>query len=210
MNPNRLFTIGHSSHDIETFLGLLRRHGVTAVCDVRSAPYSRHAPQFSYKAIRQQLTAEGIQYVYLGKELGPRSKDPACYRDGKVRYDLLAATAAFQEGLARVRSGMREFRVALMCAEKDPVACHRTILVCRHLRAPWIDIWHILEDGTLEDNRDTEKRLMKMLKIPERTLFDPPEDLVERAYDLQGERIAYLPEAVVPENPEGATTSPVC
>jgi uncharacterized protein (DUF488 family) len=129
--------------------------------------------------------------VYLGKELGPRSDDPACYINGKVHYELLSKTPKFKEGLKRIKKGVEGYRVAIMCAEKDPVTCHRTILVCRHLRGKDFQISHILEDGSLEDNSETERRLMKMLKIPEQTLFEQPEELVERAYDLQGERIAY-------------------
>jgi uncharacterized protein (DUF488 family) len=176
---------------METFIQLLAKHGITAVCDVRSAPYSKYTPQFNYESIREQLKKAGIQYVYLGKELGPRSDDPACYLDGKVQYNLLALTSRFKEGLARIKKGVEDYKVALMCAEKDPAVCHRTILICRHLRAEDLEISHILEDGNLEDNRDTERRLMKMLKIPERTLFDRPEDLVEQAYDKQGGRISY-------------------
>ena len=104
---------------------------------------------------------------------------------------MVNETNMIEEGIARIKKGVEMYRVAIMCAEKDPAICHRTILVCRHLRKEDFQISHILEDGSLEDNSDTERRLMKMLKIPERTLFDRPEDLVERAYDLQGERIAY-------------------
>ena len=201
----RLYTIGHSNHEMEKFIRLLRMHDITAVCDVRSAPYSKYASQFNYDPIGRRLKTAGIQYVYLGRELGPRSDDPACYVGGKVRYEKIAETAAFKEGLARVRKGIESYRVALMCAEKDPAVCHRTILVCRHLREADLEIKHILEDGSLEDNRDTERRLMKMLKIPEVTLFDRPEDQIERAYDKQGERIAY---AVKPKNPEGLESGP--
>ncbi len=187
----QIYTIGHSNHGVEKFIQLLKQHSITAVCDIRSAPYSKYTPQFNYESIRQQLKVAGIQYVCLGKELGPRSEDPACYVDGKIRYDLLAQTDRFKEGLAWVKKGVETYRVALMCAEKDPAVCHRTILVCRHLKGMDFEISHILEDGSLEDNRDTERRLMKMLKIPEQTLFERPEDLVERAYNEQGNRIAY-------------------
>ncbi|MBC8393598.1 MAG: DUF488 domain-containing protein, partial [Deltaproteobacteria bacterium] len=98
----RIYTIGHSNHEIETFLELLKQHDITAVCDVRSAPYSKYVPQFNYDTVLRQLKKAGVQYVYLGKELGPRSEDPGCYVDGKVRYELLARTALFQVGLKRL------------------------------------------------------------------------------------------------------------
>ena len=175
---------------MEKFIELLQTHGIQAVCDVRSAPFSKYAPQFNVQHIRQDLSAAKIRYVYLGKELGPRTEDPACHGDGKIDYTLLARTEKFQKGLARVQKGALSYKIALMCAEKDPMVCHRTILVCRHLKKAGLDIVHILENGGLESNGETERRLMKMLKIPELGLFDTPEDLVQRAYDIQGRRIA--------------------
>ncbi len=188
---NDLFTIGHSTHTTEKFVELLSMHGITAVCDVRSSPYSKYNPQFNRETLQKELKAHGMAYVFLGDHLGPRSDDPECYTDGKVQYDQLAEKSRFRQGLDRVRKGMASYRVALMCSEKDPLTCHRMILVCRHLRADEIDIWHILEDGRVENNRDSEKRLMDHLKIPQAELFDTEEDLIQRAYNKQGERIAY-------------------
>lgn len=187
---DELYTIGHSNHQKEKFIELLSTHSITAVCDVRSQPYSKFNPQFNRELIRETLKGHGIAYIFLGKELGPRSDDPACFVDGKVGYRKLAETMAFCQGLNRLRDGMKSYRIALMCAEKDPIACHRTILVCRHLRSDEIKIRHILEDGSLEDNSDSERRLMQITKIPETDFFDSPEDLIGRAYDIQGERIS--------------------
>lgn len=116
-----LYSIGHSTHPIETFVGLLQMHGVTALVDVRSHPYSKHFPQFSKDALKDALQKSGITYVFLGKELGARSENPACYRQGKVQYDLLAKEPLFAQGLDRLRQGMQKFQIALMCAEKDPL-----------------------------------------------------------------------------------------
>ena len=186
-----LFTIGHSVHSLEHFIELLKTHGVTALCDVRSSPYSRFTPQFNRESLKEELVRRRIAYLYLGAELGPRSSDPACYENGKVQYNRLAAREIFQQGLGRLRKGMATHRIALMCAEKDPLTCHRTILICRNLRGGDITIRHILEDGTLEDNRVTEKRLMKLLKIDPADLFSTEEEQIQRAYDIQGANIAY-------------------
>jgi len=186
-----LYTIGHSTHSVEKFIELLLMHGITAVCDVRSQPYSKFNPQFNRENIQTDLKHASIAYVFLGKELGPRSDDPACYEDGKVQYHLLAATTIFQHGLERLKKGMDSHRIAVMCAEKDPLMCHRTILVCRHLRGEDIEIKHILEDGSVERHVDCEKRLLRFLKIPPLQLFDSPEDLINRAYDIQSEKIAH-------------------
>lgn len=188
---NHLFTIGHSNHSVETFIELLLLQGITAVCDVRSKPYSRFAPQFNRERLKNDLKKRGILYIYLGAELGPRSSDPSCYEKGKVNYRSLAGTALFGEGIKRLMKGLKEYRVALMCAEKDPVLCHRMILVCRNLKNENICIGHIREDGSVEDNRSAEARLMEMLKISPEDLFSSQTEQVSRAYDLQGEKIAY-------------------
>jgi len=186
-----LFTIGHSIHSVERFVDLLKMHGVTALCDVRSSPYSRYTPQFNREPLKDELARQHIIYLYLGAELGPRSSDPTCYENGKVQYNRLAGKEIFQQGLGRLRKGMATYRIALMCAEKDPLTCHRMLLICRNLRGDDVVIRHILEDGSLEDNRDTEKRLMKQLKIDPADLFSAEADQIQRAYDLQGEKVAY-------------------
>jgi len=186
-----LFTIGHSIHSVERFVDLLKTHGVTALCDVRSSPYSRFTPQFNREPLKDELARQHIIYLYLGAELGPRSSDLTCYENGKVQYNRLAGKDIFQQGLGRLQKGMATYRIALMCAEKDPLTCHRMLLICQNLRGDDIVIRHILEDGALEDNRDTEKRLMKLLKIDPTDLFSTEADQIQRAYDLQGEKVAY-------------------
>jgi len=187
-----LFTIGHSVHPVERFIELLNMHGITALCDVRSSPYSRFTPQFNREVLKDELTKHPIAYIYLGSELGPRSSDQNCYKDGKIQYDLLARTDLFQQGLGRLRKGIKSYRIAMMCAEKDPIVCHRMILICRYLRDGGIRIGHILEDGAIENHSDTEARLMELLKISPDDLFSTTEVQVMRAYDLQGEKIAYI------------------
>ena len=186
-----IFTVGHSNHTPDTFIGLLRLHGINAIADVRSSPYSRFASQFNKDALAELLANNRITYVFLGNYLGARPNDPLCYRNGAIDFARLCQTDYFQEGLERVRNGSARFNLALMCAEKDPIQCHRTILVCRHLRTNNAIIKHILEDGELEDNRDSERRLMNLLHMPTEDFFKSPEDLIEEAYDRQGERLAY-------------------
>ena len=186
-----LYTIGHSNHSLERFMDLLTGHSITAVCDVRSSPYSRYNPQYNREPFQEELNKNGIRYVFLGKELGPRSDNPACYVNGKVQYHLLAMSALFKEGIRRLKKGMESFRIALMCAEKDPITCHRAILICRHLRDEGMTIRHILEDGSIEDNEDSIARMMKLLKMQDTNLFKGKEEIIQDAYDLQGGKIAY-------------------
>jgi uncharacterized protein (DUF488 family) len=193
VTSNTIFTIGHSTHSQERFIALLRQHGITALCDVRSNPFSRANPQFNLDELKQVLPGHGTGYVFLGKELGARSDDPACYQGGKVQYDLLARTELFQQGLARIQAGMSKgFRIALMCAEKEPLECHRTILVARHLAALGIDVQHIHANGNLEGHTDALRRLAQMVDVPEQDIFHrTPEELLDDAYRRQENRIAY-------------------
>jgi uncharacterized protein (DUF488 family) len=188
---NVVFTIGHSIHTQEGFIALLQQHGITAVGDVRSSPYSRVNPQFNREELKKALQGRGITYVFLGKELGARSEDPSCYEHGKVHYERLAHTKAFRYGLERVQKGMKRYRLALMCAEKEPLECHRTILVGRHLAALGFDVEHIHADGRLESHTDALKRLARILGLPEQDMFRSQEELLADAYHRQGERIAY-------------------
>jgi len=197
-----VYTIGHSNHAPERFLELLERHGIAAVVDVRSRPYSRMNPQFNRENLKRLLQAADIGYVFLGRELGARSEDPACYAGSKVQYERLAATELFRQGLDRVCEGLETYRLALMCAEKEPLDCHRTILVARHLRARGVAVQHILEDGGLERHEETLARLRERLRLPESDLFRSEEEVLEDAYRMQGERIAY--EAEEETGPAGA------
>jgi uncharacterized protein (DUF488 family) len=127
----------------------------------------------------------------LGDQLGGRSDDPEAYVNGKIQYHTLASSEEFLQGLERVRKGIESYTVALMCSEKDPIHCHRALLVCRYLREDSYEIFHILEDGTLESHDEFEKRLLRLLNLPERDLFATYDELLEQAYDVQGERIAH-------------------
>ena len=196
-----VLTIGHSTRTLQAFSDLLVRHGVTAVADVRSAPYSRWQPHFNRDSVKRALAQRAIAYVFLGEELGARSKDRSCYLNGRVQYRRLAATAAFRKGLARVMNGSSKESIALMCAEGDPVECHRTILIARELVANGLDVQHILPDGSLEPHGEAMRRLLRKLRLLQQGFLDSPESLIERAYAEQEERIAYVDQASVPENP---------
>lgn len=153
------FTIGHSNHSIDRFIDLLGSAGVTTIADVRSMPFSRWVPHFSRPALERHLKLASISYVFLGEQLGGRPRDKACWRDGRVDYDLVAATDSFRQGLDRVEIDASRHRIALMCAERDPLDCHRFLLVSRRLAERGAAITHILADGSLEDHLATEQRM---------------------------------------------------
>jgi uncharacterized protein (DUF488 family) len=186
-----VFTIGHSIHPQKRFIGLLLQHHITALCDVRSKPYSRVNPQFNREELKESLRECSIKYVFLGKELGARSEDPMCYENGKVQYNRLAHTDLFRRGLERVQNGMKDYRLTLMCAEKEPLECHRTILIARHLADLGLDVQHIHADGRLESHADALSRLVRILNLPEHDMFQSRAELLADAYRRQEERIAY-------------------
>ena len=192
-----VFTIGHSNHALADFLARLRQHAVTAVADVRSAPYSRFNPHFNREALSRELADVGFVYVYLGRELGGRSDDPACYRNGRIRYDRVAQTPRFQDGLRRLAQGMAEHRVALMCAEKEPLHCHRTLLVAQALHAAGTDVAHIHADGQLEKHAATMDRLLDLfgLRTEDDLFAQPRATLVDLAIGLQAERVGHVSNA---------------
>jgi uncharacterized protein (DUF488 family) len=187
-----IYTIGHSNHPIERLVALLQQHQVEALADVRSNPYSRFNPQFNRKRLQASLEAVGIRYVFLGEELGARSQDPACYdENGRVSYAKLAATALFRRGLQRLQTGMQQHRIAIMCAERDPLECHRTILITRELEKIGIPVTHILHDGSLESNQSAMTRLATDLKLAGSDLFRSHDEIVQDAYDQQGSRMGW-------------------
>lgn len=196
MNPGAqmsvtVLTIGHSNHSIEVFLSLLKRHKVTALADVRSRPRSRLG-HFNREPLNHALQTNGIEYVFLGDELGARRVEPDCYCEDVAEYHRIADLPIFRAGLKRVTQGAKRYRVALMCAEKEPLDCHRSILICRHLKAT-LNIAHILGDGKLEPHEQTEQRLIEMTKVNQELVARKPtaNALLDRAYDLRGSQIAY-------------------
>ena len=170
-----VFTIGHSTHPIEHFTGLLRRHDITAVGDVRATPYSRMNPQYNRENLQRSLRALDFTYVYLGHELGARPD-----------YEQVAKTPLFQSGLDRVQEGMRRFRLALMCAEKEPGECHRTLLVSRRLAERGVEVQHILADGRLESHGSVMARVREELGLPESDLLRSAAEMIDEVYRRQG------------------------
>jgi hypothetical protein len=155
------------------------------------------------------LAKEGIRYVFLGRELGARPSDQECYVDGKAVYERIAATKAFHEGIQRVLNGLKKHKLSLMCAEKDPLTCHRAILVCQHLRHFDLNINHILKNGDLESHDHLEERMLTkhgftefaesaqeeaQLSFFEKQNNSLPtrEECLKKAYKLQGDEIAYV------------------
>jgi uncharacterized protein (DUF488 family) len=193
-----VYSIGHSNGTIERLIGLLQQHSITAVADVRSQPYSRFNPQFNREVLAGSLKGVGLEYVFLGQELGARSDDPACYRNGRAQYALIAKAGTFQRGIERLLSGAERFRLAILCAEKEPLVCHRGILISRHLHEIGMVVRHILEDGSVEDHESAVERLLDMHGLRDEHLFHSREERIALAYQKQAEDIQYAREESQP------------
>ncbi len=189
---SKIFTIGHSVHTIEEFIELLEIASVTAIADVRSTPYSRHQSQFNRDPLKASLKKEGFEYAFLGKELGARSSDSSCYENGRIQYPRLAKTAIFKSGVDRVIKGSKEHRIALMCSEKEPLDCHRTLLVSRALEARHVNVSHIHADGHVETHGEAMLRLLRIVGLPEIELFRTRDEIVNEACDIHAQKTAWV------------------
>ena len=192
---NDLFTIGYSPHTLDSFLSILKKYQISALADVRSSPYSQFKPEFNKNSLKDFLKEHKIAYVFLGDHCGARVEDPSCYVNGKVDYKLVAENQKFKEGLERIKKGLENFRIALMCAEKDPVSCHRMILICRSLlKSDDINIIHITDFKNILTQSECEARLLKLFKLDQPEFFRDVNDQIAEAYERQAEKIAYVAE----------------
>lgn len=209
-----IFTIGHSNHETDWFVDLLERCSIECVVDVRSVPYSRWRPQFNKKEIAPLLNGRGMDYVFLGNELGGRVENPKYYSKGRIVYEKILSddnmSSPFRSGIWKVTELSRRKRIVLMCAEKDPLQCHRALLIARELVGPRDDghdreVRHILANGQSEDHAFTVKRLCgdsRIRKEYEKTrqgdlLSDSAafenemSSLEDFAYRMRGHEVAY-------------------
>jgi uncharacterized protein (DUF488 family) len=191
MEQSVIYTIGHSTHSIENLIKLLKSRGITAIADVRSAPYSRFQPQFNREPLTKSLKDSGIEYVFVGDSIGGRSSNEDDYENGRVVYSRLKNSDNFENGLQRVVLGSEKYQLALMCSEKEPIECHRTLLVGQTLFERGIPVTHILGDGTLESHDDAIQRLLKIFNLDEPDLFRTNEEVISEALLRQEQKVAF-------------------
>jgi uncharacterized protein (DUF488 family) len=146
-----VFTIGHSNHPAKKFVSLLKEHRIEVLVDIRSRPYSRHAPHFNAKDIEATLSGDGIGYLFLGLELGGKPEGEEFYdAEGRVDYARIERSRPFLDGIYRLERKIPVRRVALLCSEEDPEGCHRRLLVGRVLGERGIAVRHIRGDGSVQ------------------------------------------------------------
>jgi uncharacterized protein (DUF488 family) len=150
-----IYTIGHSNIPLSEFLGLLEKHKIDSVVDVRSRPVSKHVPHYNKGMIERFLKTAGFGYHYIADEevgnlLGGFPKDPECYEHDVVSYETVRTRKWFQEALNELLEYAKGRRVALLCAEENPYRCHRHVLLTQSLLARGVSVVHIRGDGSLE------------------------------------------------------------
>lgn len=199
MNEIRIiYTIGHSNIEIDTFIEMSKRHSITCIADVRSAPYSKYVPQFNKENLKQKLVANGIAYSFFGKELGARQNRPELFDNlNRLIYTKYQETDQFRAGVERLKEGVQKgFKIALMCSEADPFNCHRFVMISSYLVKNGFQVRHILNVNTVVDNSELERKLLVKFEkqLPKRNLFNDnvsKEIQIAEAYRLANEKIAF-------------------
>ena len=186
-----LFTIGHSNIPAERFIALLRGAGIDAIADVRSVPASRFCPWFSAKNLAPLLAGANIGYLSFGDELGGRPRDPSLYCDGVADYEAMAQRPSFKAGLDRLLAKARQRCLCLMCSERDPLDCHRCLLVAHALAARDMSVGHILHDGGIESHTATERRLLEIAGQDSDLFVTGQDERLAAAYRCRARAVAY-------------------
>ncbi len=193
-----VYTIGHSTHEIEYFVALLNKFDINCVIDVRSSPYSRIAPQFNKPLLSSTLREHNIIYMHFEKEFGARHTKPSLLdKDGSVDFDKVRETDEFKQGVQRLKNGLdHDYKIALMCSEANPFDCHRFSMISYQLVKEGMHVNHILQNGNSLDNSELENRLLKKYHrklLPQSTFFEivTRETQVEDAYKLRGKDVAF-------------------
>lgn len=165
-----LYTIGHSQHDFEYFINLLKYNNINYLLDVRSTPYSRYAETYNREHLSNLLLKKNIIYSYMGKYFGARPANIELYNEeGYLDFEKVAQSELFIKGMKNVILGLnRGNNIVLMCTEKDPIDCHRAILVARAFSLNDVNVTHILPDGKLQTQKELDERLLDMY-FPDRT-----------------------------------------
>ncbi len=194
---NEILTVGYGNRDINAFLALLRRYRIDVICDVRSTPYSARYESFNRETLQIVLRESGIRYLFLGELLGARPSDPDLYVAGRASYEAMEQSSMYRQGIERLEIGMGSYRIAIMCAEKDPLDCHRAVLIGRTLVRNGTPVQHIGPDGRLEPHAELERRMLRKCGLLQASLFEPSSDsaTLAEAYKKRGAELAYDIEA---------------
>lgn len=179
-NDEAIYTIGHSNHPIEVFLGLLKAHSIQCLADVRTIPRSRYNPQFNQDALEKTLQTVQIAYVSMKSLGGLRhaKKDSVNggWKNASFRgYADYMQSEAFEHALEQLITLSKQQRTVIMCAESVPWRCHRS-LIADALSVRHISVCHILSQTQIKPHQLTEFAHVKGKEIT----YPPIADLLSR------------------------------
>lgn len=197
------FTIGHSDLPVEVFVYYLQKVRVDCIIDVRSAPYSKYQPQYNREEISSVLKQENIEYHYMGDVLGGRYSDPALlFPDGTVDYQKVSKTQKFISGLDEVISLIESGKnVALMCSERDPLRCHRYVLVARNLQNRGVNVTHLCPELVQKSHAELEgQTLSENVGKNQRPLLGNNSENLNQAYLNLNKKMGYRTQPAQAEN----------
>ena len=195
----RLYTIGHSNHQLTDFRNLLLKYGIDCIVDVRSIPASKYSPQFNKETLQGFLRSYDMDYQFFGYEFGARRND-SFNELGYVDFELTVQTALFQEGVHKLTPLLEKKNIALMCSEADPLECHRFSLVGRYYHEEGLDVNHILKDATISSHEALEQEMIRDYLHSRRPLLPnidelfgtyTAEDQRRDAYRLKNKEIGF-------------------
>ena len=188
----KIWTIGHSNLTETNFINLLRIHQIEVVADIRSTPFSRFAPQFNQADIRASLQNAEIQYIYLGDTLGGRSSDDLDYIDNQVQYSSLRNKHGYLKNIEKVINIARSKKLALMCTEKNPLDCHRSILVSRDItKLSELEIIHILDENEKVSQSELINGILRSDQKIQFSLFEENSKTIEEILEKYEKKIAF-------------------
>jgi len=195
-----IYTIGHSTHNIEVFYNLLKAHSINVLIDVRSIAASSYNPQFNKEPLSKYLEQKNIPYYHFAEEFGARHTDPDLLdEDGKVNFEQVRKSWNFKKGVEKLWELIdKGLVVVLMCSESEPFDCHRFSMISVALSKEGFDIIHILKDNSTKTNEQLESQLLKKYdkKLPKPDIFQPDitlNDQLKAAYRLRNKEIAFSP-----------------
>lgn len=145
------YTIGHSNHNIDIFLQLLKPNDIEILVDVRSYPYSKYSTQYNRETLTETLTENGVRYQYLGKRLGGRPEGDYYDRRGFALYYKIAESDLFRGGIKSLDDIIGQKTTAIMCSEEDPNECHRHLLIGKVMETRGCNVMHIRGDGSIQE-----------------------------------------------------------
>ena len=197
---NTIYTIGYSGFVIDDFIQILKKYEISVVIDVRSNPYSQYHLEYNKENLKKKLKQNRIYYRNYFLEFGARQSDKKYYsKEGYLDFELFSKSENFLKGIKKLENSMeKNYVIVLMCAEKDPIICHRAIMISKIFSEKGYRVIHLLPNNVTITQKDIEDRLIKKF-FPNKgqlSLIEMGEDLsekeyIKRAYNKQNAEIGY-------------------